>query len=66
MEAVSENAYQHQMIIGAGLNVFAAPNNQFGYLQEYLSQSITQSQWVEFLNKWQQKIQYNIPFCLVK
>lgn len=66
VEAVSENIHHHQMIIGVGLNVFAAPDNQFGYLQKYLLQPITQNQWIKFLNKWQQQIQRNIPFCLVK
>ena len=66
IESISENAYQHQMIIGVGLNVFISPNDQFGYLQACLTQPVTQSQWINFLSKWQQQIQHNIPFCLVK
>jgi len=63
---VVNKGLSHQLIIGAGMNIFTHPSpGSFTHLQEHIKQNITGIQWIAFLNKWDRQIKEKIPLCTV-
>ena len=62
---VVNKGFSHQLIIGAGMNIFTHPApGSFTHLQEHIKTNITRTQWTVFMNEWYRQIKEKIPLCV--
>ena len=53
----------HQLIIGAGINVFTNPgDNLFTHLKKH-TKEVNEKKWFSFFDKWNTEIKNTIPSC---
>ena len=53
------------LIIGVGMNVLSNPSPfLFTHLQEHVNTTITEKEWMLFMNEWESQILQKLPLCL--
>ena len=62
IEATNQGSL-HQLIIGAGMNVFTHPDGGlFTHLKEH-TKEVNEKKWFSFFDKWREEIKKTIPAC---